>query len=396
MARPQQGRAAPAVCATMGRMRLVRFVFVLGLAALCALPIAPAVGEGLAATTRVVRLQGLPPLDGIVGQLVGRRVVYVGEMHDRYDHHLNQLALIERLHARTPDLALGVEFFQQPFQPHLDAYIAREIDTAELLARTEYYRRWQFDFRLYAPILAYARERGIPVIALNVPSELVSKVGQSGLESLTAEERAALPQEIDRSDAAYRARLETIFRQHPGSENRDFERFVDAQLLWDEGMAARAAEYLRANPSRRMVVLAGNGHLAYGAGIPNRVERRLNLDSAIVLQSGGIELAPDLADFMLLSEERKLPPAGTLGVVLEPVDGVHIAAFAEESAARAAGLREKDQIVAVDDRPVTSIAEVKAMLWDKSPGDRVRVTVSRGFFDPSEQQFEVELRAHER
>lgn len=396
MARPQQGRAAAAVCATMGRMPVVRILVALSLTVLCVLPALPVVGEARTTTsTRVVTLQGLPALESIIGQLAGRRVVYVGETHDRYDHHLNQLALIERLHARLPDLALGVEFFQQPFQPHIDAYIAREIDTAELLARSEYYRRWQFDFRLYAPILAYARERGIPVIALNVATELTSKVGQSGLESLTAEERAMLPRDIDRSDAAYRARLEAIFREHPGSEKRDFERFVDVQLLWDEGMAARAAEYLRANPSRRMVVLAGNGHLAYGAGIPSRVARRLRLASAIVLQSGGLELAPDLADFVLLSEERKLPPAGTLGVILEPIEGVHIASFAPESAARAAGLRQNDQIVAVDDRPVASVAEVKAMLWDKSPGDRVKLTVSRGFFDPSEKQFEVELRVHQ-
>jgi S1-C subfamily serine protease len=145
-----------------------------------------------------------------------------------------------------------------------------------------------------------------------------------------------------------------------------------------------------------MVVLAGNGHLAYGAGIPSRVARRLPVSGAIVLQSGGLDLAPDLADFVLLSEERKLPPPGTLGVVLEPFEGVHIAAFATDSAAHAAGLRRHDQILAVNNRRVASVADVKAMLWDKSPGDRVKVTVSRGFFDPSEQQFEVELRVHEK
>jgi len=377
-------------------MRFGRTLLVLGVTALLSAPVTFVLGETSAAATRVVKLQDLPALESILGQLAGKRVVYVGESHDRYDHHLNQLAVIERMHAASPDLAIGVEFFQQPFQPHLDAYIRREIDTTEMLARTEYFRRWQFDFRLYAPILAYARSHGIPVIALNVPTELTSKVGQNGLESLTAEERASLPKNIDRSDADYRARLERIFRQHAGSEKRDFDRFVDVQLLWDEGMAARAAEYLRANPSRRMVVLAGTGHLAYGAGIPSRLGRRVPVTSAIVLQGGGIELSPDIADFVLLSEERRLPPAGTLGVVLEPVDGVHIAGFAEESAAQTAGLRRHDQIVAVDGRPVGSVADVKALLWDKSPGERVKVTVSRGFFDPSEQQFEVELRAHQK
>lgn len=377
-------------------MRIAKVLVVLGVASLLSAPVASTTREPPATATRVVGLHDLPALDSIVGELAGKRVVYIGESHDRYDHHLNQLALIERLHARWPGLALGVEFFQQPFQPQLDAYIRGEIDATELLARTEYYQRWRFDFRLYAPILAYARSRGIPVIALNLPTELTAKVGQGGWESLTPEERAALPKEIDRSDAAYRARLEPVFRQHARAEQRDFERFVDVQLLWDEGMAERIAEHLQANPSHRMVVLAGTGHLAYGAGIPNRVARRLPVTSAIVLQGAGLDLAPDIADFVLLSEERRLPPAGTLGVLLEPAEGVHIADFAADSAARTAGLRQYDQIVAVNDRPVASIADVKAMLWDKSPGDRVTVTVSRGFFDPAERQFEVELRAHQK
>jgi len=39
-------------------------------------------------------------------------------------------------------------------------------------------------------------------------------------------------------------------------------------------MAERAADYLQRNPKRRMVVLAGSGHLMYGQGIPKRLLRR--------------------------------------------------------------------------------------------------------------------------
>ena len=30
-----------------------------------------------------------PAMDSVVSQLAGKRVVFVGEIHDRYDHHLN-------------------------------------------------------------------------------------------------------------------------------------------------------------------------------------------------------------------------------------------------------------------------------------------------------------------
>ena len=61
-----------------------------------------------------------------------------------------------------------MEMFQQPFQRYLDEYVAGSIDEQTMLRATEYYRRWRMDFRHYAPILRYAREHGLPVIALNV------------------------------------------------------------------------------------------------------------------------------------------------------------------------------------------------------------------------------------
>jgi uncharacterized iron-regulated protein len=40
-------------------------------------------------------------------------------------------------------------------------------------------------------------------------------------------------------------------------------------------MAARIARAVKQDPDRLVVVLVGQGHVAYGDGIPNRVSRRL-------------------------------------------------------------------------------------------------------------------------
>ena len=45
----------------------------------------------------------------LIDELNLNRVVYVGEIHDRYDHHLTQLAILKALHQRNPRLAIGVE-----------------------------------------------------------------------------------------------------------------------------------------------------------------------------------------------------------------------------------------------------------------------------------------------
>jgi uncharacterized iron-regulated protein len=103
--------------------------------------------------------------DQLLSALDGKRVIFVGESHDRYDHHLNQLAVIRGLHERGADLAIGTEFFQEPFQPDLDEYVAGRIDEKTLLRKTEYFERWRFDYRLYRDIVTYARDKGIPLRA---------------------------------------------------------------------------------------------------------------------------------------------------------------------------------------------------------------------------------------
>jgi uncharacterized iron-regulated protein len=62
-----------------------------------------------------------------------------------------------------------------------------------------------------------------------------------------------------------------------GKLRSPFERFLQAQVLWDETMAEKIAQFVKANPDYQVVVLAGKGHIVYGYGIPSRVERRLGV-----------------------------------------------------------------------------------------------------------------------
>jgi uncharacterized iron-regulated protein len=328
--------------------------------------------------TTVLDLNATTNLESIIPVLADKRVVLVGETHDRYDNHLMQLEIIRRLHAVHPRLAIGMEMFQQPFQGILDDYIAGRLNEKQLLRDTEYYRRWRFDFRLYAPILEYARENQLPVVALNLPAELTSKVGREGITGLTAAERKELPDEIDRSDTAYEARLRKVFERHPVMDGHGLENFIDVQLLWDEGMAERAADYLRAHPDYTMVVLAGAGHLAYGNGIPRRLTRRLDVESAIILNDWDGTLEPELADYLLLPQEQSLPPSGKFGALLDEDGGkVSIEQCLAESPCKLVGLRHGDQIIAVNGEGIADLADLRVATWDMRPGDSVTIKVRR-------------------
>jgi uncharacterized iron-regulated protein len=315
----------------------------------------------------------------MIDRLADKRVVFVGERHDRFDHHQNQLAVIRALHERNPNLAIGMEFFQRPFQPYLDQYVRDEIDQREMLRLTEYYLRWKYDFRLYAPILEYARENDIPVVALNLPPEITGPVGSGDFDSLTIEQLEELPQDMDREVPGYTERLETIFNYHPvAAHGSEVDRFLEVQLLWDEGMADRVATYLKDHPRTQMVVLAGSGHVAYGTGIPTRVARRLQGPMAIVVNDDGIGLSRNVADYVLLSEEASLPKAGMLGVMINTTDeGVVIRSFAEDSAAREAGLAKGDRIMRIAGHLIEDYEDVKLAMWDKAVGQDVAVAYQR-------------------
>ena len=346
--------------------------------------------------TAVVDLAALSDMKQLIEGLASKRVIFVGETHDRFEDHLNQLAVVEGLHNLEKDFAIGMEFFQQPFQPHLDAYVAGEISEQELLRRTEYFERWRFDYRLYRPILRYAREHGIPLVALNLEREITEKVGDGGIESLSEEERARIPAEIDREDERYRQRVKTVFEHHPMAEEKNFEHFLDVQLLWDEGMAERAAAYLREHPEKSMVVLAGSGHLEYGQGIPKRLLRRVPAESAILLSGTHRGLDKDMADFLLYPQPVALPESGLLGVMLDietEGEGISVQGFADPSGAKDVGMEEGDRIVKVGENPIGSYSDIRIALLGSTPGQKIQVQVSRAQLVGENQRltFEVEL-----
>ncbi|MDJ0833194.1 MAG: ChaN family lipoprotein [Gammaproteobacteria bacterium] len=347
------------------------------------------------ANTSVVDMSQLLQIEQLVEQISDRQVVFVGETHDRYDHHLNQLEIIRQLHQRHDRLAIGLEFFQQPFQSVLDDYVAGSIDEATMLERTEYYDRWRFDYRLYQPILRYARDNGIPLLALNIEREVTDQVSRNGLDGLSDELKQGLPDKVDESDQAYRQRLEEIFLQHPHASQQAFERFHQVQLLWDETMAENAADWLRDNPEGHMVILAGAGHVIYGSGIPQRLQRRLPVKMATVINSDAANgLDPSLADFVILSTPQSLPASGKMGVILDTqVSPPRITGFSDTSDARTAGMRKKDQIISIDGQPISSFGDIRIALMNKTVGERVTIEVERKkLFSGSKQlSFNVKL-----
>jgi aminopeptidase N len=338
-----------------------------------------------------VEISDVKTLPGVLDRVAGKKIIYVGETHDQFSHHVMELEIIKDLHRRGRNIAIGMEMFQRPFQEILDEYIEGRIDERDFLKRTEYFKRWGFDYHFYRPILQFARSEKIPVVALNMRQEIVDKVFRSGLDSLSEEEKKALPSQMDFSDDSYEERLEKIFREHEDFKTRDFGFFYQAQILWDETMAESVDRFLKTHPNDQMVVLAGSGHLAYGSGIPNRAARRNGYAYAIILNDANLE--KDIANYVLFPGTLAAKTSPKLMVFLKEEAGqVEIAGFPHDSASEKAGMKVGDVILAIDDTPIHGVDDAKIELFFKKRGEKVRVAVLRkGLFGSEEMNFEVTL-----
>ena len=225
----------------------------------------------------------------IVNQVKHDDVIYLGENHDSPAIHQQQLEIITQLQQHQvnskvnskPELVLAFEMFQRPFQPILDRYLAGTISESKLREQTEYDTRWGFAWEFYAPILRLAKERQIPLIALNTPTEITQKVAELGIDSLEGSDWRYIPprEEISLDNAEYRQRLQEIYQQHTANEegsSADAEKFFAAQVLWDETMAEAIALHHQNHTNNQIIVLVGKVHVMYDYAIPDRVVRRIN------------------------------------------------------------------------------------------------------------------------
>ena len=337
-------------------------------------------------------LSTLKKLSAVIERLAPKKIIYVGETHDKFSHHQVQLQVLQSLYRQNPKIAVGMEMFQRPFQNALDDYIAGAIDERAFLKRSEYFKRWDVDYNLYKPILDFARGEKIPVVALNLRREIVDKVAKGGIDSLSKEEKQEIPRELDFSDEAYRARLQEIFQAHQDSQGKNFVFFHQAQILWDESMAESIDRFLKKHPDFRMVVLSGVGHLQFGSGIPKRAFRRNGFGYAIVLSDAAIE--EGIADFIVFPEPAKTKTAPKLMVFLKEQDQrVLIAGFVKDSVSEKAGLKVADTLLSLDGQAVGSIEDVKIALFYKEAGETIRVKVRRTdvFQSGEDLEFAVKL-----
>ncbi len=226
------------------------------------------------------------------------RVIFVGEFHEQRDHHRLQLNVIREMQRSGTPLAIGLEMFDLEKQPILDEWVKGHVPLQEFVAR--YQKGWSINWAEYDTIMLFARNNGIPMVALDSPPDLVKTVTYRGAGALDHEALQRLPAEVTTViSASYRKFMAQAFRSHTIPDWM-FDNFCAAQGLRNSTMAKRTAGYLERNPAARMVVIAGVGH-AMRRAVPSALEEEGIVTRIVIPQVEGLyeELDRNDMDYFL-------------------------------------------------------------------------------------------------
>lgn len=322
------------------------------------------------------------------------RLLLVGENHTSMEVHRAQLRVLEELKRSGREVLLGLEMFPFTDQKVLDEWNAGKLDEARFLEAARWFKSWGYNWSYYRDIFAFARAASIPVFGVNTPREVITAVRKKGFAGLTAEERALVPDSVDTKSEEHRTLFKASFgpdaSMHAMMTGEVFEGMFRAQCTWDATMAANAVKALkeRGGKDAVMVVLVGEGHVAYGLGIERQARKMFDGKVASVIpvsvlgeKQKPLAVRASYADFLwgVLPEEESLFPS--LGLSTRDVPGgetLPVIAVEKEGVAAAAGFKPGDEIVSLDGTPVKDRETHARLMSVKRWGDASTYVVKRG------------------
>jgi len=215
--------------------------------------------------------------------LVSYDVVFFAEIHGHPGIHLQELKLLRALHERDPKWILSFEQFERDVQGVVNDYVAGRIGERTLIDQG---RAWDNYRTSYRPLLTYAREHQLPVIAAEAPVWAIVCIGQYGpdiLEQFKPAERAWVARELHVTSDAYREKylqFQSGSATHGGGgaatpeAQLKSERSFAAQVARDDTMAESIVLARQQYPGRKLLHITGNFHAEGFLGTVTRLRLR--------------------------------------------------------------------------------------------------------------------------
>ncbi|HMN16894.1 MAG TPA: ChaN family lipoprotein [Ignavibacteriaceae bacterium] len=220
--------------------------------------------------------------DDMISELKNYRIVMVGESHTNQLDHDVELSVIKGLYEAGKPVVLALEMYNPKQDEALADWVSGKTDPNTFMEQTDYLTTWGHNYRYYKAIFDYAREKHIPMFGVNTEKKYTSKIGRSGVASLTEEDLKAIPK-IDTTDIEHKFLIKVLMQGMDATMPDQFNNMYPAQSLWDAAMGEGAIRTAEKYPEATVVLLAGSGHVIYNNGIGKIIQKRSSLSFASVV-----------------------------------------------------------------------------------------------------------------
>ncbi|WP_367986856.1 ChaN family lipoprotein [Vibrio sp. NTOU-M3] len=239
--------------------------------------------------------QGHPiSLAKLPSELLTADIILVGEWHTHSAIHRFQTDILRQLNDQGIPVTLSMEQFSRDAQSIVDQYLAGDIGEQPLITEGNAWPNYESDYR---PLMEYAKQNNLDVIAANAPKHLVRCIGRLGtpyVETLSQPQRQLIAQNIDTQDSAYKRQF--MSSMHHGISDQT-ERMFAAQMSWDETMAESMIQYLAAHPNKTILHIAGKFHVQQGLGLKTSLlKRNPDLNIAVITPIGTQNAEANITD----------------------------------------------------------------------------------------------------
>lgn len=215
---------------------------------------------------RIYDARGNPStLEDILAAAGKTDAVFLGEQHDDSTAHALQMQIFKMIfekYSKERRVALSLEMFERDVQIIVDEYLKGFISEAHFISSSRAWGNYKTDYR---PLVEYAREHKIDVVAANAPRRyvnMVSRLGRDSLNQLSPDAKrwlAPLPFG-DPSEAYAKKFLALMGGMTDSNTPATHNPMLASQTLWDATMAFSVSEYLKQHKNALIVHLNGGFH----------------------------------------------------------------------------------------------------------------------------------------
>lgn len=212
--------------------------------------------------------------DAVIARLEAARYRLIGEIHDNPDHHRIQAWLVAAMyraggsgtvvfeHIRADQAGVLAQFAASP---------AVERTTARLFDLLDWDKSGWPPRSLFEPLFAAVLDKGLSIVPGDAARTSVRSVARQGASALDAPEQARLALAEGLPELEQAALLDELEASHCGLMPRTtFGGMAIAQRYRDAHLARAMADAAAPSP---VTLIAGNGHVHTGRGVPWHLAR---------------------------------------------------------------------------------------------------------------------------